>query len=45
MIWKSGNKVVFLDYDNKNNPLLPRLPKCKGKEKWQEIVQEAKLFV
>jgi hypothetical protein len=32
-IWHSGNKVLLLDYDCKNNPSLPRLPKCKDKEK------------
>jgi hypothetical protein len=32
-ICQSGNKVLLLDYDYKNNPSLPRLPKCKDKEK------------
>ena len=44
-IWQSANKAVSLDYDNKNNPILPQLPKHKDKEKWQEIVQKTKLFV
>jgi hypothetical protein len=32
-IWHSGNKVLLLDYDNKNSPSLPRLPKREDKEK------------
>ena len=28
-IWQLVDKALLLDYDNKNNPLLSRLPKCK----------------
>jgi hypothetical protein len=44
-ICQSGNKVLLLDYEHKNNPLLSRLPKCKHKEKWQKIMHKAKFFV
>ncbi len=37
--------MLFLDYDNKNNPSLLQLPKYKDKEKWQKVFKKTKLFV
>jgi hypothetical protein len=37
--------VLILLYENKNYSLLPRLPKCKDKEKWQQKIAKAKLFM
>ena len=38
-------KVLFWDYENKNNPLLPQQSRSKGIKKRQKIVPNAKLFV
>jgi len=38
-------KELYLFYENSNRTLLPSLPKHKNKEKWQKIVQKAKLFM
>ena len=36
--------LIFM-CENNNNPLLSRLPKHKNKEKREEVLQKAKLFV
>jgi hypothetical protein len=38
-------KVLFLLCENKNYSLLPRLPKRKDKEKWQQKSQRQRLFM
>ena len=37
-IWHSGQKALFLSYANNNYSSLPRVPKCKYKEKWQKNI-------